>query len=203
MKVLIKMNCSICNIEVVKYILLEDEEDINTLKVCNKCINDIDINDDDIITFNNNTYYPENIFECDSNSKIIITSGDLRELVGLELEDDESELFDDDSDIEEIIENFNTLTVKELKEKCKEQGIQGYSRLRKQELVDLLNANNEQKCTYCNESVIGDDCPTECTDCGKVYHEHCSKKGSIRYIEHLGEDYCYECMKEGESDYEN
>lgn len=41
--------------------------------------------------------------------------------------------------------NYETLTVKELKELCRKAGIKGYSRMKKAELIDALNNNKELK----------------------------------------------------------
>ena len=39
--------------------------------------------------------------------------------------------------------NYNTFTVEELKKECKKKNISGYSKLRKDELIELLVKNNK------------------------------------------------------------
>ena len=55
-----------------------------------------------------------------------------------ELDDD-----DDDNNIKKVtveeLTNYNILKVSELKNECKKKGLEGYSNLKKQELVELLN----------------------------------------------------------------
>ena len=51
-------------------------------------------------------------------------------------------------------------------------------------------------CKYCNEMICEHDeeAPTICIRCEVIYHAHCARKGSIRYIEKIGDDFCYRCV---------
>ena len=62
----------------------------------------------------------------------------------------------------------------------------------------------EVVCKYCNDIIDEEEeePPTTCIGCEGHYHNQCGKKGSIRYMIHFGEDYCYDCKGEKE-DLEN
>lgn len=51
--------------------------------------------------------------------------------------------------------NYNTLKIPELKKLCKERKIKGYSKLRKKEIIKLIE-DNEKKicCEYCHKEII-------------------------------------------------
>lgn len=68
--------------------------------------------------------------------------------------------------------------------------------------IRMNTMNTTNMCAYCKENINDDEveCPTTCMSCDIRYHAHCARKGSIRYIESEGKDYCYKCKVEGESD---
>jgi len=63
--------------------------------------------------------------------------------------------------------------------------------------------DEHEKCEDCKEDIVqgGDECPTTCYECDKIYHGNCVR-GNIRYIENECEDYCYKCKDYGASDCE-
>jgi len=75
----------------------------------------------------------------------------------------------DDTEEEIDITDLSIFKVKELKSLCKSKGIKGYSKLRKQQLLDLLVKVNG--CGYCEEPISENN--TKCNDCEKKFCNDC------------------------------
>ena len=87
----------------------------------------------------------------DKNTKIHIGKDNVfRKIIILNLKRKETK--EDDKEIKEIMINenkpknnksidYNKYKIRQLKEICKEKGIRGYSKLRKAEIIDLINQN--------------------------------------------------------------
>jgi len=106
-----------------------------------------------------------------------------------------SDYYSSEEDDEEV--DFEKLTVKELKELCKKINIKGYSKLKKQQLLDLLE-NHYVKCYNCKcdgdkDELIECDGPR----CGHYLCEECDNVGPCQCDteDDIEEDKEYECGK--------
>ncbi len=146
---------------------------------------------------------PSTCYECDKIYHFNCCRGNIRYIEN-ECEDycykckdyGASDCEDSDSESEEEEKNINKMTVKELKALCKSKGIKGYSKLKKQQLLDLLKPKEEVEeeekmlCQYCEESVNRDDiryimilgygCDYICVGCIEKHHEQCKNCSNIR-----------------------
>jgi len=83
---------------------------------------------------------------------------------------------------------FTNMNVKELKKTCKEQGIKGYSKLKKQELINILSLNENTENT---ESInLMDLLPSDLSDIIYDYKNQMERKVFIEY-ETLRKDHTY------------
>ena len=72
----------------------------------------------------------------DINDDIIDINDDIKDDIIDDINDDIND------DIINKNEDLQKLTIPELKEKCKEKGFKGYSKMKKDELIDIINKNN-------------------------------------------------------------
>jgi hypothetical protein len=109
-----------------------DNDSDNNNKNNNHVINDIPIKTASLEELKNINIQKENLVKLDFNEN---DTDSLDALDNIDNEDDTKKV------IVEEITNYNILKVSELKNECKKKGLEGYSNLKKQELVELLNKN--------------------------------------------------------------
>lgn len=88
--------------------------------------------------------------------------------------------------------NYYSLKVPELKKLCKEKKIRGYSKLRKKELIELLNNSNQKKCHSCNKHINGNNFIKYNEN--KFEHLECYNKNNNIILEHKNCSICLDII---------